>query len=117
MESTDEPRRQTNPRQCPGLGPFPDRSPGRRAVRLGGRHVRPPGWGAGHRDAQPGSRRPKLNRDFSSRPTANMKEIPMPYINVTVAAKPDPKLSARIAGEVSRLTKEHLRKDPTVTAI
>lgn len=41
----------------------------------------------------------------------------MPYINVTVTGKPDPALSARIAEEVSDLTKKHLRKDPTVTAV
>jgi 4-oxalocrotonate tautomerase len=41
----------------------------------------------------------------------------MPYINVKLTAKPDPALSARIARQVSELTKAHLRKDPTVTAV
>lgn len=41
----------------------------------------------------------------------------MPYINVKVTAKPDPDLSARIAGEIAELTRIHLRKDPTVTAV
>jgi 4-oxalocrotonate tautomerase len=41
----------------------------------------------------------------------------MPYINVKVTAKPDPALSARIARQVSELTKTHLRKDPTITAV
>jgi 4-oxalocrotonate tautomerase len=41
----------------------------------------------------------------------------MPIINVAVTGKPDPNLSARLAAEISELTKTHLRKDPTVTAI
>lgn len=41
----------------------------------------------------------------------------MPIINVSVTAKPDPVLSARIAEEVTSLTQNHLRKDPTVTAV
>lgn len=41
----------------------------------------------------------------------------MPYINVKVTANPDPELSARIARGISELTRTHLRKDPTVTAI
>ena len=41
----------------------------------------------------------------------------MPIINVSVTAKPDPTLSARIAAEVTTLTQHHLRKDPTVTAV
>lgn len=41
----------------------------------------------------------------------------MPYINVKVTATPDPLLSARIAQQVSALTKTHLRKDPTITAV
>jgi 4-oxalocrotonate tautomerase len=41
----------------------------------------------------------------------------MPYINVKVTATPDPELSARIARQVSDLTKTHLRKDPTITAV
>jgi 4-oxalocrotonate tautomerase len=41
----------------------------------------------------------------------------MPYINVKITAKPDVALSARIARDVTELTKRHLGKDPTVTAI
>lgn len=41
----------------------------------------------------------------------------MPIITVSVTAKPDPTLSARIAAEVTGLTQRHLRKDPTVTAV
>lgn len=41
----------------------------------------------------------------------------MPYINVRVTVKPDAALSARIAMQVSELTKLHLRKDPTITAV
>jgi 4-oxalocrotonate tautomerase len=41
----------------------------------------------------------------------------MPYINITISGKSDPKLSARIAEQVSNLTKQHLRKDQNVTAI
>jgi 4-oxalocrotonate tautomerase len=41
----------------------------------------------------------------------------MPYINVTVTGEPDAALSQRIAAQVSDLTKQHLRKDPTVTAV
>lgn len=41
----------------------------------------------------------------------------MPYINVKVTADPDPALSSRIATQISELTKEHLRKDPTITAV
>jgi 4-oxalocrotonate tautomerase len=41
----------------------------------------------------------------------------MPYINVRVTAEPDPEFSAQIARQVSELTKAHLRKDPTITAV
>ena len=41
----------------------------------------------------------------------------MPIINLAVTGKPDPSLSQRLASEVTALTKAHLRKDPTVTAI
>ena len=41
----------------------------------------------------------------------------MPIINIAVTGRPDPALSARIAAQVSALTRTHLRKDPTVTAI
>ena len=41
----------------------------------------------------------------------------MPIINVTITGKPDPALSAKVAEQVTELTKTHLRKDPTVMAI
>ena len=41
----------------------------------------------------------------------------MPIINITVTGKPDPALSARIAGEMTEITATHLRKDPTLTAV
>lgn len=41
----------------------------------------------------------------------------MPYINLKLTAKPDPALSSRIAQQVSELTKVHLHKDPTITAV
>jgi len=41
----------------------------------------------------------------------------MPIIHVTITGKPDPALSARIAEQVTELTKTHLRKDPRVMAI
>src|SRR5262245_13871137 len=41
----------------------------------------------------------------------------MPIINVTVTGKPDPALSAKVASQVTELTRAHLRKDPTVTAV
>ena len=41
----------------------------------------------------------------------------MPIINVTVTGKPDVQLSSRIAKQVTELTKAHLRKDPTITAV
>jgi len=41
----------------------------------------------------------------------------MPYIDVTVTGSPDVALSERIATEVNDLTKTHLRKDPTLTAV
>lgn len=41
----------------------------------------------------------------------------MPYINVTVAGKSDSAISTGIAQRVTELTKEHLQKDPTVTAV
>ncbi|HYH37207.1 MAG TPA: tautomerase family protein [Azospirillum sp.] len=41
----------------------------------------------------------------------------MPIITVSVTATPDASLSARIAAEVSELTRLHLRKDPAVTAV
>jgi 4-oxalocrotonate tautomerase len=41
----------------------------------------------------------------------------MPIINIAVTGKPDPALSARLAAEVTELTRTHLRKDPTITAV
>lgn len=41
----------------------------------------------------------------------------MPYINVTLTGAADAALSRQIAQTVSGLTAEHLRKDPTVTAV
>jgi 4-oxalocrotonate tautomerase len=41
----------------------------------------------------------------------------MPIINIVVTGQPDAGLSAKIAAQVSDLTKTYLRKDPSVTAI
>ncbi|WOS61287.1 tautomerase family protein [Sinorhizobium fredii] len=41
----------------------------------------------------------------------------MPIINIAVAAQADADLSAQIAASVSELTRLHLRKEPTVTAV
>lgn len=41
----------------------------------------------------------------------------MPIINISLTGKPDAALSARVAAEVTTLTKNHLRKDPTITAV
>jgi 4-oxalocrotonate tautomerase len=41
----------------------------------------------------------------------------MPYINITLTGQPDPMLSQSVAAQVSDLTRQHLRKDPTVTAV
>ncbi|MBS0243417.1 MAG: 4-oxalocrotonate tautomerase, partial [Proteobacteria bacterium] len=41
----------------------------------------------------------------------------MPILNVSVSARPDPDLSARIAAELSALTKGLLHKDPSVTSV
>ena len=41
----------------------------------------------------------------------------MPSINVSVTGKPDPALSHRIAQQVTELTRLHLKKDPTITAV
>ncbi len=41
----------------------------------------------------------------------------MPIINVSVTGKPDAKLSAAIAREVTDITARELRKDPTITAV
>ena len=41
----------------------------------------------------------------------------MPIINISVTGQPDAALSARIAAEITDLTRAHLKKDPTVTAV
>ena len=41
----------------------------------------------------------------------------MPIINIAVTGQPDAALSARIAAEITDLTRAHLKKDPTVTAV
>ncbi|WFP75235.1 4-oxalocrotonate tautomerase family protein [Mesorhizobium sp. WSM4906] len=41
----------------------------------------------------------------------------MPIINVSVTGKPDAKLSAAIAKDITGITATHLRKDPTITAV
>lgn len=41
----------------------------------------------------------------------------MPIINIAVSTAPDAGRSARIAGRITDLTRQHLRKDPTVTAV
>lgn len=41
----------------------------------------------------------------------------MPIITVSLTAAPDAARSARIAERITGLTREHLRKDPTITAV
>jgi 4-oxalocrotonate tautomerase len=41
----------------------------------------------------------------------------MPILNLAISTSPDPARSAMIASRLSKLTAEHLRKDPTITAI
>jgi 4-oxalocrotonate tautomerase len=41
----------------------------------------------------------------------------MPIINISLAARPDTGRSARIATQITELTREHLKKDPTITAV
>ncbi|WP_376089852.1 4-oxalocrotonate tautomerase family protein [Roseomonas sp. CCTCC AB2023176] len=41
----------------------------------------------------------------------------MPILNVTLSGTPDAGRSARVSARLSALTAEHLRKDPTVTAV
>jgi 4-oxalocrotonate tautomerase len=41
----------------------------------------------------------------------------MPIINIAVTGKPDAELSAHIAAQITDITRTHLRKDPTVTAV
>jgi 4-oxalocrotonate tautomerase len=41
----------------------------------------------------------------------------MPIINLVISGHPDPALSQRLATQVTELTRVHLRKDPTITAV
>ncbi|RWL43203.1 MAG: 4-oxalocrotonate tautomerase family protein [Mesorhizobium sp.] len=41
----------------------------------------------------------------------------MPIINISVTSKPDAKLSAAIAKDITEITAKELRKDPTITAV
>ncbi len=41
----------------------------------------------------------------------------MPIINVSVTGKPDAKLSAAIAKDITEITAKELSKDPTITAV
>jgi 4-oxalocrotonate tautomerase len=41
----------------------------------------------------------------------------MPIINLAISGHPDPALSQRLATKVTELTRDHLRKDPTITAV
>lgn len=41
----------------------------------------------------------------------------MPIINIAVTTSPNAERSAWIAGKITELTRQHLRKDPTVTAV
>jgi 4-oxalocrotonate tautomerase len=41
----------------------------------------------------------------------------MPIINIHHTAKPDPVLSRQLAEQVTELTRSHLKKDPTITAV
>ncbi|RAZ82448.1 4-oxalocrotonate tautomerase [Mesorhizobium hawassense] len=41
----------------------------------------------------------------------------MPIINVSVTGKPNAKLSAAIAKDITEITAKELRKDPTITAV
>jgi 4-oxalocrotonate tautomerase len=41
----------------------------------------------------------------------------MPIINLVISGQPDPALSQRLATQVTELTRDHLRKDPTITAV
>jgi 4-oxalocrotonate tautomerase len=53
----------------------------------------------------------------SSQDAGLTEESIMPIIHVSITGKPDPALSARIAEQVTELTKKYLGKDPTVTAV
>ncbi|MGX8008673.1 tautomerase family protein [Mesorhizobium sp. ORM8.1] len=41
----------------------------------------------------------------------------MPIITIAVTGKPDAKLSAAIAKDITQITARELRKDPTITAV
>ena len=41
----------------------------------------------------------------------------MPIINISLTGRPDAALSARIAAEITTVTQDRLRKDPTLTAV
>ena len=41
----------------------------------------------------------------------------MPIINVSITGKPDARLSAAIAKDITEITATHLRKDATITAV
>lgn len=41
----------------------------------------------------------------------------MPILNLTISTAPDPKQSQALATRLTELTAEHLRKDPTITAV
>ncbi|TIP02690.1 MAG: 4-oxalocrotonate tautomerase family protein [Mesorhizobium sp.] len=41
----------------------------------------------------------------------------MPIINISVTGRPDAKLSAAIANDITEITAKELRKDPTITAV
>ncbi|MBW8909302.1 MAG: 4-oxalocrotonate tautomerase family protein, partial [Mesorhizobium sp.] len=41
----------------------------------------------------------------------------MPIINISVTGKPNAKLSAAIARDITEITAKELRKDPTITAV
>src|SRR3982750_2292200 len=47
---------------------------------------------------------------------AQTKERKMPILNISVTGKPDAKLSATIAKEMTELTATHLRQHPTLTS-
>jgi 4-oxalocrotonate tautomerase len=49
--------------------------------------------------------------------TTNQGAFKVPIINVAVTGQPDAALSARIAAEITDLTRAHLKKDPAVTAV
>ena len=41
----------------------------------------------------------------------------MPIINISITGKPNAKLSAAIARDITEITARELRKDPTITAV